>query len=79
LTAKVEKIKRSTVTAAGTSDDWAYFLSRWTGYVAAIKLDSKDKVIQLLECCEEPLRSRDLTRTTGGKLTERQQMAYYIL
>jgi hypothetical protein len=70
LTAKVEKVKRVTVTAAETSEDWAYFLSRWTDYVAATKLDGKDKVIQLLECSEEPLR-RDLTRTTGGKLTEK--------
>jgi hypothetical protein len=43
------------------------FLLRWTDYVAATKLDGKDKVIQLLECCEELLR-KDLTRTTGGKL-----------
>jgi len=69
-TAKVEKVKRPTVTAAGTSEDWAYFLSRWTEYVTATKLTGQDKVIQLLECCDEPLR-RDLTRTTGGKLTEK--------
>ena len=69
-TARVEKVKRPTVTAAGSSEDWAYFLSRWNDYVAATKLDGRDKVIQLLECCDEPLR-RDLTRTTGGNLTDK--------
>jgi hypothetical protein len=38
--------------------------------VAATKLKGKDKVIQLLECCDEALR-RDLTRTTGGKSTRK--------
>jgi len=33
-TARVEKVKRPTVTSAGSSD-WAYFLSRWNDYVAA--------------------------------------------
>ena len=66
--AKVEKVRRPTVAAAGSSEEWVYFLSRWTDYVAATKVTGRDKVIQLLECCDEPLR-RDLTRSAGGSLT----------
>ena len=66
--AKVEKVKRLTVAAAGSSEEWAYFLSRWNDYVAATKVTVRDKVIQLLECCDEPLR-RDFTRSAGGSQT----------
>ena len=66
--AKVEQVKRPTVAAAGSSEEWAYFLSRWNDYVAATKVTGRDRVIQLLECCDEPLR-RDLTRSAGGSLT----------
>ncbi|XP_052763302.1 uncharacterized protein LOC128205598 [Mya arenaria] len=67
--AKIERVKRPTIALAGTSEDWAYFLSRWTDYVAATKLEGRTKVVQLLECCDEPLR-KDLTRTNGNTLTE---------
>ena len=33
-----------------------YFQSRWGDYVRATKLVGPDKVIQLLECCDEQLR-----------------------
>lgn len=65
VTAKVEKVKRPTVSSAGSSEDWTYLLSRWKDYVKAIKVSGKDIVKQLLECCDETLR-RDLTRSTGG-------------
>ena len=53
--AKVEKVKRPTiVTAAGSSEEWAYFESRWSEYVDAIKVTGRNKVVQLLECCDEP-------------------------
>ncbi|XP_053372940.1 uncharacterized protein LOC128546448 [Mercenaria mercenaria] len=67
--AKIEKVRRPTITLAGTSEELAYFLSRWTDYVTATKLEGRSKVIQLLECCDEPLR-KDLTRTNGNTLTE---------
>ena len=70
--AKVEKVKRPTISSAGTSEDWTYFLSRWTDYVEATKVSGKDKVIQLLECCDEHLR-KDLTRTAGGTLTNKSE------
>ena len=64
---KAEKVKRPTVCRGGTSEDWSYFLSRWKDYVDATKITGQDKVLQLLECCEERLR-KDLTRNAGGPL-----------
>ena len=66
--AKVEKVKRPTVSSAGTSEEWTYFLSRWKDYVDATKIKDKELIIQLLECCDETLR-RDLTRAHSGTLT----------
>ena len=65
--ARVEKVKRPMMSSAGTTQDWQYFKSRWSDYVSATRLDGRDKVIQLLECCDEQLR-KDLTRNAGGTL-----------
>ena len=67
---KLERVRRPTISAAGSSEDWSYFLTRWDDYVAATNVTGKDKVIQLLECCEEQLR-KDLTRNAGGSLTNK--------
>ena len=67
-TAKVEKVRRPTISAGGTSEEWTYFLTRWSEYEKATGLSGKDTIIQLLECCDEPLR-KDLTRSEGGSLT----------
>ena len=66
--ARVEKVKRPSISSAGTTEDWLYFKSRWGDYVKATKLEGTDRVIQLLECCDEQLR-KDLTRNAGGTLT----------
>ena len=66
--ARVEKVKRPSISPAGTTEDCMYFQSRWDAYVKATKLDGTEKVIQLLECCDEQLR-KDLTRNAGGTLT----------
>ena len=66
--ARAEKVKRPSISSAGTTEDWQYFKSRWSDYVKATKLDGTDKIIQLLECCDEQLR-KDLTRNAGGTLT----------
>ena len=66
--AKAEKVKRPCISSAGTTEDWQYFRSRWNDYVKATKLAGTDKVIQLLECCDDQLR-KDLTRNAGGTLT----------
>ena len=43
--AKTEKVKRPSITKSGSSEDWAYFLSRWSDYKQAMKVAGKDKVI----------------------------------
>ena len=63
--AKAEKVRRPVVSAAGTSETWAYFVQRWTDYKQATHLSGSDIVFQLLECCDEELR-KDLTRTYGA-------------
>ena len=68
ITPQVEKVKRPTISPAGTSEDWSYFQSRWSEYKAATKIQGNDIVIQLLECCDEQLR-KDLTRNAGGSLS----------
>ena len=65
--AKVEMVKRPTVSSAGTNEDWAYFQSRWTDYTEATEVTGKDKLVQLLECCDEQLR-KDLTHNASGTL-----------
>ena len=70
--AKVESVRRPTISTGGTSEEWSYFLTRWEDYKTATKLCGPDKVIQLLECCEEDLR-KDLTRAAGGSLTSKDE------
>ena len=67
-TVRVEKVKRPSISLAGTTKDWLYFKFRWGDYVKATKLEGTDRVIQLLECCDEQLR-KDLTRNAGSTLT----------
>jgi len=71
-TARVEKVKRPSILLAGTTEDWQYFKSRWSDYVKATKLDGTDKILLLLECCDEQLH-KDLTRNAGGTLTEKTE------
>ena len=68
-TARVEKVRRPSISSAGTTEDWQYFKSRWGDYVRATKLEGTDRVIQLLECCDDQL-CKDLTRNAGGTLIE---------
>ena len=70
--AKVEKVKRPVISAAGTSEEWSYFESRWADYVDATKITGRDKVEQLLECCDEQLR-KDLTRSAAGSLANKPE------
>ena len=68
-THRTEKVKRPSITAAGTGEDWAYFLARWEEYKAATGVTGRELVLQLLECCDEELR-KDLTRNAGGSLAD---------
>ena len=71
-TPKPEKVRRPVITAAGTSEDWVYFLNRWDDYKKATHLGNEDIAFQLLECCDEKLR-KDLTRTFGPMATKNEQ------
>ena len=66
-TARAEKVKRPSISSAGTTENWQYFKSRWSDYVRATRLEGTDRIIQLLECCDDQLR-KDLTRNAGGTL-----------
>ena len=70
--AKIERVRRPTVSLAGTSEDWKYFQTRWSEYKTATKVTGKDAVLQLLECCDEQLR-KDLTRSSVGSLADRPE------
>ncbi|ELU18676.1 hypothetical protein CAPTEDRAFT_209230 [Capitella teleta] len=54
--AKVEKVKQLIISTAGSSEEWSYFKSQWSEYVAATKITGQECVVQLLECCDDPLR-----------------------
>ena len=69
---KVEKVKRPTISPAGTSEEWEYFISRWQDYKYATKISGSDTIIQLLECCDDTLR-KDLTQTSGGNLISKTE------
>lgn len=58
----------SRMSAAGSSEEWSYFLTCWQDNVEATKITGQDKIVQLLESCDEQLR-KDLTRNAGGSLT----------
>jgi len=60
--AKTERVKRPSISASGTSEEWAYFTQRWDDYKHATRISGPDIVYQLLECCDDTLR-RDLTRS----------------
>ena len=53
-------VKRPTICAGSSSEDWSYFCIKWTEHVEYYKLQGRDLNIQLLECCDEALR-KDLT------------------
>ena len=70
--AKAEKIQRPTISAAGTSEEWAYFKQRWSDYKTATHLPASDIIYQLLECCDEGLR-KDLTRSFASLSTHNEE------
>ena len=72
LVPQAHRVRRPTVVGGGSSEDWNYFETRWDEYSAATKLSGSDKVLQLLECCDEQLR-RDLTRAAGETLSAKSE------
>ena len=67
--AKPKKVKHPCVSSSGTTEDCQYFSSRWNAYdyTKTTKLSGANRVIQLLESCNDQLR-RDLTWNAGGTL-----------
>ena len=53
-----------------SSDEWFYFLTHWQDYTDTTKINSKVRVIQLLECRDKEL-FKDLTHPAGGSLTNK--------
>ena len=47
------KVRRPTITVNGTTEAWAYFLTRWGQYATATQIAGVP--LQLLECCDEDL------------------------
>lgn len=43
--AKTEKVKRPSISTAVSSEEWSYFLSIWSKYASATKIDGRDKVV----------------------------------
>ena len=64
-TTKAEKVRRPSIANSGTSTDWEYFITRWTEYKEATRLQANEVLFQLMECCEEHLR-KDITRSYGS-------------
>ena len=71
-TAKVERVQRPIVSSTGTSEEWQYFTTRWVEYVVATRVTGCERVLQLLECCDEELH-KDLTRSTIGALSDKTE------
>ena len=69
--AKIDKVRHPTVSAAGSSEEWSYFETRRGDYVKATKITGKDKVIQLLECCDEPLLPETQAEASPTNLSKR--------
>ena len=45
-TAKPEKVRHPVISSGGTSEDWVYFIARWTEYKRATQLQANDVVLQ---------------------------------
>ena len=58
-TIKPKQVSRPEVARECSSEDWEYFLKRWTSYKTATRIAGDELRIQLLECCSIKLR-RDL-------------------
>ena len=64
--AKVEKVRRPTITAGITNQEWIFFLSKWVEYRDATKIKGRELITQLTECCDEALQL-NLFRVNGSQ------------
>ena len=67
--ARVEKAKRPTISTGKSTEEWAYFMSRWAEYKGATQIAGLQRTTQLLECCTDSLRS-DLFRVHGSQVAK---------
>ena len=77
-TEKPEKLRRPTISLGGTRETWERFKTRWREFSHMYELEGTPLILQLLECCDEPLRtavSRDTGGETLGGRTEEEVMA----
>ncbi|GFO05272.1 RNA helicase [Plakobranchus ocellatus] len=56
------EVKRQVVSPSRTSEEWTYFVQRWSEYKQATRRTGKDIIFQFLECCDEAPR-KDPTRS----------------
>ena len=66
----MEKVRRPILTPAGTTKDWSYQDGKNTSWLQNLQVWTT--IIQLHECCEDPLQ-KYLTRTTNGDLSARSE------
>lgn len=64
--AKVEKVRRPTITAGITNQQWIFFHSKWVEYRDATKIKGRELIIQLIECCDDALQV-NLFRVNGSQ------------
>lgn len=69
---QAERVRRPTIIHGGSTEDRTFFLSRWEYYAKATRITGEDRVIQLLECCDEQLR-KDVHRTNGASLASKPE------
>ena len=63
--AKVEKVKRPTISTAGSSEEWAYFETRWDDYKTATRVTGHKGVFYL--CIVDRYSNWSIIeKTTGG-------------
>ena len=62
-TARVEKVKRPSVSSAGTTEDWQYFKSRWDDYVRRLAIREENTMVarvtlhNMRQDRDEPIRA----------------------
>ena len=69
LQLKVAAISRPSITSAGTAKEWKFFENQWRCYADATGIVGRPRVLQLLECCDLPLR-RTLTQNARTQLNQ---------
>lgn len=63
--AQPEKLTRPQIALSSSSEDWAYFIEKWTEYKVATGITGRDLTAQLTDCCENQLK-RDLFCYAGS-------------